>query len=315
MMTPVTRKQERADVSSVKEATQSAPGTATNTGATERPTSPAARRSSTPVRPQVPPDLEAGLTLNMVTTRTVPNHPEAVLRVLQAFLGARGVTTLPGSVRDLYPSNWRIGNTTIPVRGAPESATRLGEVLPHLRGFNAKGEEVHWISEGRDASSVVRLTAEWDSPVEIAAAILADVKDVDVSKDDVLVVAQRSPQALEQLKKSGKEFKEHVQRWLDPVALRRSPEFIAVSLRYKAQLRSLIDEQQKAIVAARKATAAVNRALGERDEALARLDPGYVPKRATAARALAEFGIDLDGDTEMDDAAGAASDALRDLDF
>jgi len=132
-----------------------------------------------------------------------------------------------------------------------------------------------------------------------------------------LTVAQQSPQALEKLKEAGKAYKLHLQRMLDPVAQRRSPEFNRVAQQYKAQLRALIDEQQRVILEARRATRRVNQLLGERDEALSRLDPGYVAKRKSAAAALAQFGIEL-GEEEEDAAAledVVTRDALHDLDF
>lgn len=128
-------------------------------------------------------------------------------------------------------------------------------------------------------------------------------------------VAQQSPQALEKLKEAGKEMKLHFQRLLDPVAKRRSPEFNRVAQRYKGELRALIDEQQRVILQARQATRRVNQLLGERDEALSRLDPGYVAKRKSAAAALAQYGIDLGGEDAAALEDTVSREALEDLDF
>jgi len=111
-------------------------------------------------------------------------------------------------------------------------------------------------------------------------------------------------------------LKAHFNRLLDPIALRRSPEFIEVSMRYKAQLRVLIEDQQAKIREARIATRRVNQLLGERDEALARLDSGYEPKRTTAAQALAQFGIDLAEDQSVLGGDGTIQPVdLEDLNF
>ncbi|ALO50134.1 33 kDa protein [Penicillium janczewskii Beauveria bassiana-like virus 1] len=314
-MPPRTRSSETAETSPGQPSSQGAPSTARNAGAHERnPTGAAPLAPPNPASPRGHSETRS-ISRNMVLTGVEQNHTFGILRVIVEYLTSKGVTTLPATVRELFPSPWVIGKTSIPVRWVANDFTRLADVLPDVKAWNANGEEIHWLAPGSDWSGVARISAAWDPPVKIAAGILSDVKDAEISSDMVLSVAQRSPQALEQLKKSGKEFKDHFQRLLDPVALRRSPEFVAVAQRYKAQLRSLIDEQQRAIVAARKATAAVNKCLGERDDALSRLDPGYVAKRATAAAALREFGIDLEGDTEMADAEGVAQDALANLDF
>jgi hypothetical protein len=194
--------------------------------------------------------------------------------------------------------------------------TAFQNILPSLRGYDQEGKEVDWIDEGADSSRVVRLVAVWDPPVEMVANLLAGVKGTKVTKEDVLRVAEKSPQALEALKKAGSDFRGHFLRFLDPVALRRSPDFNRVAQRYKVQLRAAIDEQQRLIRDARAATRRVNQILGERDEELATLDPGYTPKRATAASALRGFGIDLGEALESADPEGhVAAGVLDDLDF
>ncbi|QIC51518.1 putative nucleocapsid protein [Fusarium culmorum virus 1] len=255
------------------------------------------------------------LTSSELASGQAGNHSDSVLKILQQWLGAKGVATSPQSVGELFPDGWAVGRTAIPIKMRNGEPYWLSRVLPHLRGYDKEGDEVKYIELGRDALNVVRLTAQWLSPVDIVASILSDVKNAVVSKEDVLAVAQRSPQALEKLKESGKQFKEHFNRFLDPVALRRDPRFNQVAQEYKARLRALIDEQQKCILAARRATAAVNACLGERDAALSRLDPGYQAKRATAADALAQYGIDLGADQEMAAMEETAADVLGSLDF
>nr|QED88099.1 hypothetical protein [Colletotrichum gloeosporioides RNA virus 1] len=304
-----------AEASSGRDQSQSAPGTAQNTEGSQTGTG-AERAPSRGRRPGSRlPDPEESLTRNAFLTGMATGHASAVLYVIREFLAQQGVTDLPTDFNSLFPEGWKVGNTAVPIRRSGQDLPWLRDALPHLQGFDSAGNEVHWIDGGRDMSSVVRLTANWDSPVSIVSCILSDIKNVSVKVDDVLGIAQRSPQALEKLKASGKEFKAHLQRFLDPVALRRSPEFNRVSAEYKARLRTLIDAQQKAIMAARQATAAVNKCLGERDDALSSLDPGYVAKRATARNALAAYGIDLGEDVEMADAEETAAQALQDLDF
>nr|WNN27074.1 putative nucleocapsid protein [Fusarium oxysporum virus 1] len=255
------------------------------------------------------------LTSSEVRSGQAGNHSDAVLKVLQQWLGAKGVQNAPDSVQDLFPDGWAVGRTRVPIRMSRGMPQWLQIILPHLHGYDKDGNVVKWIEVGRDVSVVARLTAQWLSPVEIVSGILSDIKGAKVSKDDVLAIAQRSPQALEKLKESGKRFKEHFNRFLDPVALRRDPRFNQVAQEYKARLRGLIDEQQRCILEARRATAAVNACLGERDAALSRLDPGYQAKRATAADALAQYGVDLGADEEMAAMEETAADILGNLDF
>jgi len=264
------------------------------------------------------PDQDKSLSENWAACHYDGDLPRGVLHVINRFLAPRGVENRPLTVRALYPSGWQVGRTEIPCTGDNEGIVTLRAVTPNVRGWSRSGNEVYWADGGEFSSHVDRLTAEWDSPVEIVAGILSAVRGRRVDRDAVLDVAQKSPQALEKLKEAGKVYKAHFQRLLDPVALRRSPEFNEVAQRYKQELRALIDEQQRLIREARAATRRVNQLLGERDEALSRLDPGYEAKRVTAAEALRRHGIDLGeseagGGVALEDDAGA--DALANLDF
>jgi hypothetical protein len=237
--------------------------------------------------------------------------------VLRDFLRGKDVPNGPQAGRQLYPVEWFVGRTPVPIAGGPEVEQAMREVLPNVRAYDPRGSEVHMASTDEEWKGIDRLVAEWKAPVEIVARILTAVQRRVVSVDDVLVVAQRSPEALEKLKHSGATFKQHFQRLLDPIALRRSPEFNNVSQRYKRQLRSLIDDQQRLIREARAATRRVNDLLGERDQELSQLDPGYQPKRQTAAAALARFGIDLGEEVEqvgtLEEDMGGVN--IQDLDF
>lgn len=266
---------------------------------------------------QPPFDPAASLTANIRNTAKGMSMATSMLRILNLFHAHQGVSGSPHDIEDLFPRDWRVGRTPINVTDSGGAIwTTIDRILPTLHGYDKDGREVRWIDEGANSADIVRLTAVWESPVTIVAAILSTVKGAQVSRDDVLKVAERSPQALEALKQAGKELKEHITRMLDPVALRRSPEFNRVAQRYKRELRAAIEEQQRLIRDAKAATRRVNQILGERDEALSSLDPGYTAKRATAASALRQFGIDLGSAMSPDDPEGnVASGVLDDLDF
>jgi hypothetical protein len=272
-----------------------------------RPASPEiSRRSPTP---------EGPLSKEFSDRLTSGDKLAGTLLLIQRFLEQKQVPNTPKSIGDLFPDDWRVGNTPIPTAGHQVVVQAMRAMIPVVRAFNSDGDEVKWVGRGRDLAGVSRLTAEWAPPVMLVAGILSAVRKRKVEKDTVLEVAQQSPQALEKLKEAGKALKTHFQRLLDPVAQRRSPEFNRTAQQYKARLRTLIDEQQRVILEARRATRMVNQLLGERDEALSRLDPGYVAKRKSAAAALAQFGIDLDGEEMAALEDNVSKQALDDLDF
>lgn len=293
-------------------AASEAPQTPTPAG--PKPMSPSGNK---PKSPTFQPDEETPLTGNLVNGGKQASHQDAVLWVLRTWLRAKGVETLPSRPRELYPAPWKVGNTEIPVERGMTSRDQLQLALPSLRVYRADGSEIHWEPDSSpDVTSWDRVKAEWDPPVEIVAYMLSTIQARRIVKDDVLRLAQASPQALEKLKQAGSDFKAHFQRYLDPVALRRSPEFNRVSARYKAELRVLIEDQQEKIRQARAATRRVNQLLGERDQELARLDSGYTPKRATAAAALAAFGISLDDEGDSISGEGVVTGVdLEDLNF
>jgi hypothetical protein len=246
----------------------------------------------------------------------VQNHAASVVWLVRGWLLSKGAPDAPSSPIDLFPGDWTVGSTAIPLEKGLRAGGGLAPILPHVRAYGPDGKEVHWLGDPVDYSGVDRLRADWDPPVEIVAGILTCVAGKKVSKEDVLRLAQSSPQALEKLKEAGAAFKAHFTRLLDIVALRRSPAFLEVSARYKAQLRVLIEDQQAKIREARVATRRVNQLLGERDEELAKLDGGYEPKRATAAAALAAYGILLSEDQVALSGDGTVTGVdLEDLNF
>jgi hypothetical protein len=239
----------------------------------------------------------------------------AVLAIIRSFLLQKGVVEAPSEERDLFPPDWKVGVTRIPWEVGLAPGGQLSSVLPDISAYDEDGHEIHWTGTV-DYAKVARLRASHDTPVRIVAAILASVTGRRIVESDVLGLAQKSPQALEKLKSAGSEYKAHLNRLLDVVALRRSPAFNEVSGRYKAQLRVLIEDQQARIREARIATRRVNQLLGERDEELARLDSGYQPKRATAQLALAAYGISLEENQEALRDEGIVSGVdLDDLNF
>ncbi|AKM52548.1 hypothetical protein [Ustilaginoidea virens unassigned RNA virus HNND-1] len=267
------------------------------------------------VREGFDPDPESALSVNWASGYGV-STPAVTLDIIRRFLMHQGVSALPRGVEDLFPSDWRVGKTPVPLEWDTVGGRALAGVLPNIRAYDVDGREIHWVGEGRDISHASRLKAEWDAPITIVAAILTAVKKAKISEEDVKLVAQHSPQALEKLKEAGAAYKAHLNRFLDPVALRRDPRYGEVAARYKAEIRSLVAEQQAKIVEARKVTRRLNQLLGQRDEELAKLDPGFTPKRATAAAELAKFGITLEEGEEAESAeAGLTAQMLEDLNF
>jgi len=236
------------------------------------------------------------------------------LTAIQSFHRAHGVNDRVNGMEDLFPPNWALGRTTLTYRETEESKFLKG-ALPTIKAYDKKGREQARVVVSGDHQTT-RLVATWPSPVDITRAILSYKSGGEVSKEQLVELAQRSPEALEKLKACGKAWKGHLTRLLDMTALRRDPQFNEVAMRYKAQLRALIDEQMAAVMAQRAATKRVNDCLAERDAALARLDPSYTPKKLTARAALARFGIDIDEKEEMTAAAQDLDpDVLAELDF
>ncbi|QAB47443.1 putative capsid protein [Combu double-strand RNA mycovirus] len=275
-----------------------------------------------PVTPlQMSPQLEAPGTPRPdrpLTPRVPRERLGSFLTAIQGFLYAKGVRSgWPTDGRQLFPADWRIGKTTLHPDKYEVGYSAIISVLPEMICTMDSGRELRWFEVADQWTSVNRMVAKWQSAINIVAAMLTCARGVETSELQVRSLAQQSPEALEKLKEAGAQFKAHFQRFLDPVAFRRSPEFNRVALRYKAELRGLIDEQQKAVRALRAATRRVNQVLGERDAELARLDSGYTPKRVTATAALARFGIDLDAD-QTPSIAGedtVNADVLDGLDF
>lgn len=227
---------------------------------------------------------------------------------LRDFHIANGFTDVFRGVHNFFPEHWSVGRTKL-IYGVGEPRDEfLRDIIPDIRGFNAKGEEQERVVVDDGKEATVRVIARFLPSVDIIQGILSYTAGRKISKDGVLKMAQESPDALEKLKASGKLFKEHVNRLVDLVALRRSPQFSGVAARYKAELKALIDEQMRAVIALRAATRRVNAKLAERDSELSGLDPGYKVKRRDAGTALAQFGItfgDVEegggGDVDLDD--------------
>uniref|UniRef100_A0AAU7YBT8 Uncharacterized protein n=1 Tax=Exserohilum turcicum non-segmented dsRNA virus 1 TaxID=3229039 RepID=A0AAU7YBT8_9VIRU len=238
------------------------------------------------------------------------------LAIIQAWHRANGVEGQVHDVASLFPSPWKLGRTDL-FYTASSRGQYLRRILPELQFFDSKNRAQPTLVPGTGEGATKRVTAVWQAPVMIVAGILSMRSGREVTKEEVASVAQQSPEALEKLKEAGKAYKAHVTRLLDMVALRRSPEYNAVAMRYKAELKVAIDEQMRAVIAMRAATRRVNEVLARRDKALAALDPGYEPKKKSAADALARYGIDLGDDGEemasLEDERGV--NVLDDLDF
>ncbi|QRZ20362.1 hypothetical protein [Alternaria dianthicola dsRNA virus 1] len=238
------------------------------------------------------------------------------LAIVQAWHRANGVEGQVPDVAALFPSPWKLGRTDLNYTSTSRGRW-LRWMLPELQFFDGKNNQQETLRPGRGEGATKRVTAKWDAPVVLVSRILSFRANREVTKEEVASVAQQSPEALEKLKEAGKAYKAHVTRLLDMVALRRSPEYNAVAMRYKAELKVAIDEQMQAVIAMRRATRRVNEVLAARDKALAALDPAYEPKKKSAADALAKYGIDLgsEGDemASLEDERGA--NVLDELDF
>jgi hypothetical protein len=118
----------------------------------------------------------------------------------------------------------------------------------------------------------------------------------------VLQVAQSSPAALEAVKGALKEFKEHLNRLCNPIALRRDPAFVRTAQMFREKLKVVADELQAVSRRRSQLTAQLNKILAERDRELHRLDPAYVPKRLDASTVLRQYGLDV-AEVELQEAS------------
>jgi len=62
-------------------------------------------------------------------------------------------------VRDLWPDDWKVGNTTIPLSGHAVGAAALADALPTIRAWDGEGNEVHWLALDQGMDNATRLTA------------------------------------------------------------------------------------------------------------------------------------------------------------
>nr|UAN07875.1 coat protein [Alternaria longipes dsRNA virus 1] len=255
-------------------------------------TSPERRRSGGSSMPPPPPPQKEGGTAKSAP----PADPDAwalrIYTIVRQWHDLNGVTGVVTDPRSLFPGDWTLGRTRL-VYDPGVAGRYLRRMLPDLKCYTAKGLETAGVVQGSDDVKTARITAEWRPPVHLVAEILSYKSERTVSADEVVALAQSAPDALEKLKEAGKSLKAHFTRLLDMVALRRSPAYNETAARYKAQLKVLIQEQYNHVLALKQATKRVNDLLAERDAELARLDPGYTPKKQSAQDALARYGIDL----------------------
>jgi hypothetical protein len=221
-------------------------------------------------------------------------HEPTTLGIIRDFLAAQEVETGPKSVVDLFPPRWKVAATEIPLDPRTPQGTRVIRALPRLEACDKSGNVVTVFGGGQKLQGVVRLKPIWRAQVDLVADVLSAVKGEEVTREPVILLAQQSPRALEILKNSVQELKEHFNRLLDPVALRRDPSFAATAQQFKSRIRAIVDRQRKLLVEVRSVNRELNAVLRERNEKLSKLDPEFKPKRVSATAVLAGQGITLE---------------------
>lgn len=259
----------------------------------------------------------AAIARDALAVRPPPANATRAFNLLRRYHELNGVTKPVLTILDLFPSPWPLGRGNVPTN-IPTRLATLFPTLPLITPVSKSGAEQTEIVGPDQPDPTVSFKTEWQPPVEVIAAILSAMKGQPVTRDDVLVVAQKSPEALEKLKDCGKVFKEHFTRQLNVIELRRDPRFNEVAARYRAQLRAMLSQQSELQIQVRTIQRQINDLLAERDEELHRLDPGYTPKRQSAAAVLRGFGIEIEEAAPGEGPVPVprdVEDVLADLDF
>lgn len=238
--------------------------------------------------------------------RPVPSLA-AKIEKWHTYLGIPPTEDLYGLI---FPRDWKIGTAPYLIPNEDKWWDRLESALPTVQFFTNAGDAQREPGEGGVQS--VKASLNWQPVVEIARQLLTYRANRDVSREQVLELATRSPDAFEKVKQCARDLKMHITRQLDPVAMRRDPKFNDVALRWKAEIRARVaafDDLNRQRTAALRA---LNQALADRDTELHALDPGYAPKKVRAVDALASYGIPLDeeGASALDQAIASRDDDL-----
>ncbi|KAK9241296.1 hypothetical protein V1525DRAFT_5254 [Lipomyces kononenkoae] len=229
------------------------------------------------------PDLQSSLMGNWMNGHAGMTREMAATEIIRLFLIKKGVNDGPKTARDLFPPAWKIGKTPIPVDFKPPGGVQLRDAIPDIRAYDGTGEEVRWLGADMDMSPVVRLKADWSAAVDMAGGVWSAVQKKVVTRDDILRLSEQSHEAYARLKEAVAVQKAHINRLLDPVAGRRDPTFNQVAARYKAQIRSLTEEQAQASLRLHEISGRLQKLLVARDDELAGLDQAYKRKHVSAA--------------------------------
>ncbi|KAK9237112.1 hypothetical protein V1525DRAFT_388857 [Lipomyces kononenkoae] len=262
------------------------------------------------------PSMQSCLMVNWINGYAGMTRENAALEIIRLFLAKHGVKEAPKTTRDLLPADWKAGSTVIPIDFESPGGVQFREYIPDIQAYDQTGAEIHWLGFNKDPSPVFRLKADWDAPVDIVSGILSALTNTVVTRNEVLRLAEQSPETYDTVKKAVAPYKAHFNRLLDPVVLRRDPSYNDVAARYKAQIRSLFAEQQDAAMRLRQINIQLNELLAERDKELSSLDSGYQPRHARAPAELARHGITTTKEEEWGTVeTGLTAEALEDLDF
>ncbi|KAK9368081.1 hypothetical protein V1509DRAFT_624210 [Lipomyces kononenkoae] len=266
------------------------------------------------------PSMESCLLVNWIDGYADMTRQKAAVEIIRLFLAKHDVNSGPRTTRDLFPADWQVGSTVIPIDFKSTGGAQLRHVIPNIQAYGQSGKEIHWVGDHKDMTSVFRIKADWIPPVDLASGVLSALVNQVVTQKEVLEYAQKSPQSYAKLKNAVATYKAHFNRMLDPVSLRRDPKFNETAAMYSARLRSLTAKQQDLAMQLRQVNREMDQVLSERDAKLSSLDPGYKPKhRIARAEQLPSNGISQikEEDTEYSDAIESISSsyALEDLEF
>ncbi|KAK9327136.1 hypothetical protein V1520DRAFT_329410 [Lipomyces starkeyi] len=159
---------------------------------------------------------------------TAVARAERTCKIIKDFHGLNKITSTVDNISSLIPPEISLGRTII--RPDTKDETRyIYRCIPDVEPLNSSGVVQSRVNgtrvNGPDSSDpTIQLRAKWDTPVLIIVYILQSLRGPSVVPDDVLQLAQQSPDALEILKAAGKSIKSHFNRLLSIVEMRRSPE-------------------------------------------------------------------------------------------
>jgi hypothetical protein len=210
------------------------------------------------------------------------------------------------SWQDLMPEYFVVGTAKVPV-DSMKGKSYLQNLIPPCTVVDDAGvtfEPTIGAAKPSHLGKIVQVKLDWKvhSNLELIRVFLSATSGKKLTSEMVLQVAQSSPAALEAVKGALKEFKEHLNRLCNPIALRRDPAFVRTAQMFREKLKVVADELQAVSRRRSQLTAQLNKILAERDKELHRLDPAYVPKRLDASSVLRQYGLDV-AEAELQEAS------------